>query len=288
MPEDLLNQETGTVQGATAGNAPGRAAGTGQPLDTTGTEDAATLLHHQADTIRTQVLRHSTEDFMQHLAARLAAGVKRPARVQYAPAGPLADAVSTDPEEAREITQLAPPTSGPKVRTVRPAGRSHLRPRSRRRRPTPINPVDLRASQYLAFGYVSELCSTVLRSADIDTLDAFAADYDAAGARTFGCLLYSLDKRESATYWWRFAAGAGDPLAAHLLAAHYAAIGPNVDARAWVTFCRMLGFRPDRHVPQPVRHRTELAPSFARGLALRQEAHTFLRCQHLPDALMAR
>ncbi|MFI8201113.1 hypothetical protein ACIF6K_32075 [Streptomyces sp. NPDC085942] len=98
----------------------------------------------------------------------------------------------------------------------------------------------------------------MLRSAEIETLAAFAADYDAAGARTFGCLLYSHDKRESAMYWWRFAAGAGDPLAAHLLAAHHAAIGPTADSRAWIAFSLMLGFCPGRHVPRPVRDRTEL------------------------------
>ncbi|TGB15997.1 hypothetical protein E4099_05900 [Streptomyces palmae] len=132
------------------------------------------------------------------------------------------------------------------------------------------------------------MCSTVLQSAEINTLAAFAADYDEAGARTFGCLLYSLDKRESATYWWRFAAGAGDALAAHLLAAHHAAIGPNADSRAWAAFSQMLGFRRDRHVPQPVGHRTELAPSFAREIPMRQEARLFLRYPQLPDALLSR
>ncbi|MET8566236.1 hypothetical protein ABZV75_38870 [Streptomyces flaveolus] len=106
--------------------------------------------------------------------------------------------------------------------------------------------------------------------------------------RAFGCLLYSLDKRESATYWWRFAAGAGDALAAHLLAAHHAATGPNADSRAWCVFSRMLGFRADRHVPQPVRHRTELAPNFAREIPMRQEARIFLRHPRLPTGLMTR
>jgi hypothetical protein len=237
MPEDLLNHKAGTVhekpahQAGVTGPAPDRPTRTEQPRGGAGTEDAANLLACQADAIRAQVLRHSAEDFMQRLAARIVSEAKRPTRVQYASAGPAVDACALSAEETAEVTQLAPPTAGPSPRTVRPAARSHLRPRSRRRRPTPINPIDLRSSQYLAFGYVSELCNTVLRSADIDTLEAFAANYDAAGARTFGCLLYSLDKRESATYWWRFAAGAGDALAAHLLAAHFAATGPNVDAR---------------------------------------------------------
>ncbi|MCP9211530.1 hypothetical protein [Streptomyces cucumeris] len=241
------------------------------------------LLARQAEAIRAQVMLHSTESFMQRLAARIASEAKRPTRVQYASAGPAAYT-----EETAEIAQVAPPTAGPPSRTVRPAGRPLQRPRSRRRRPTPINPFDLKASQYLAFSYVTELCSTVLRSVEIDTLDAFAADYDEAGARTFGCLLYSLDKRESATYWWRFAAGAGDALAAHLLAAHHAATGPNADSRAWSAFSRMLGFRPARHLPQAVRHRTELAPNFAREIPVRREARVFLRHPRLPAGLMTR
>ncbi|PVC80424.1 hypothetical protein DBP19_36675 [Streptomyces sp. CS090A] len=128
----------------------------------------------------------------------------------------------------------------------------------------------------------------MLRSEEIDTLAAFAADYDEAGARTFGCLLYSLDKRESATYWWRFAAGAGDPLAAHLLAAHHAATGPTADSRAWVAFSLMLGFRPDQHVPQPIRQRTELADAYSREIPMRDEARLFLRRQNLPHGLASR
>ncbi|MGW4438090.1 hypothetical protein ACWELO_20425 [Streptomyces sp. NPDC004596] len=289
MPEYLLNQQTraahekATNRADEAGDGP---EGPDQTLDGAGTEDAMELLARQAEVIRAQVMLHSTENFMQRLAARLAAEVKRPTRVQYASAGPAAEA-DTYPEEAPEIIQLAPPTAGPAMQTVRPDGRPHPRPR-RRRRPTPINPYDLKASQHLAFSYVTELCSIVLRSAEIDTLEAFAADYDEAGARTFGCLLYSLDKRESAIYWWRFAAGAGDALAAHLLAAHHTATGPNADSRAWNAFSRMLGFKADRHVPQPVRHRTELAPNFAREIPARQEARTFLRCPRLPAGLMAR
>ncbi|MFF9607810.1 hypothetical protein ACF1GY_37095 [Streptomyces sp. NPDC014684] len=288
MPKDLLNQQTRAVHEETDRRAAEGADGLGGPeqsLGGAGTEDAMELLDRQAEAIRAQVMLYSTEHFMQRLAARLASEARRPARVQYASAGPAADVCS---EETTEISQLAPPTAGPSPRTVRPDGRPRLRSRLRRRRPTPINPFDSKTSQYLAFSYVTELCSTVLRSAEIDTLDAFAADYNEAGARTFGCLLYSLDKRESATYWWRFAAGAGDPLAAHLLAAHHAATGPNADSRAWNAFSRMLGFKPDRHVPQPVRHRTELAPNFAREIPARQEARAFLRCPRLPAGLMAR
>lgn len=290
MPDNLLNQQTRTVHEKADRGADEAADGSERPdqsLGGAGTEDAMELLARQAEAIRAQVMLHSTEGFMQRLAARLASEAKRPSRVQYASAGAAADTGAPHLEETTEITQLAPPTAGPSPKTARPDGRAHLRPRARRRRPTPINPFDPKASQHLAFSYVIELCNTVLRSADIDTLEAFAANYDAAGARTFGCLLYSLDKRESATYWWRFAAGAGDPLAAHLLAAHHTATGPNADSRAWNAFSRMLGFKPDRHVPQPVRHRTELAANFAREIPLRQEARIFLRAR-LPAGLMTR
>lgn len=294
MPDDLLNQQTRAVHEKAARHTdkaeygPDGPAGPDQSPGGGGTEDTDELLAHQAEAIRAQVLLHSTEDFMQRLSARIAAEAKRPTRVQYASAGPAADADTLYTEETIEITQLAPPTAGPSPRTLRPDGRPHLRPRTRRRRPTLVNPIDLRASQHVAFSYVTELCSTVLRSAEIDTLDAFAANYDEAGARTFGCLLYSLDKRESATYWWRFAAGAGDALAAHLLAAHHAATGPNADSRAWSAFSRMLGFRPDQHVPRPVRHHTELAPNYAREIPVRQEARIFLRHPRLPFGLMTR
>jgi hypothetical protein len=58
---------------------------------------------------------------------------------------------------------------------------------------------------------VRRVCELVLRSNDIDSLANFAGDYDPRGARTFACLLYTLDRRESALYWWRFAAGGEDP-----------------------------------------------------------------------------
>ncbi|OKK08170.1 hypothetical protein AMK26_03875 [Streptomyces sp. CB03234] len=295
MPEDLLNQQAGTVHEETARNAgkpghtPDQPTEGDQPRDGAGTEGAMKLMTRQAEAIRAHVLQHSTEDFMQRLAARITSEARRPARIQYAPAGPAAGAHDPYPGETTEITQLPAPAAGPLPRTLRPDGRPQpRRPRARRRRPTPINTSDPAKSQYLAFGYVTELCSTVLRSAEIDTLAAFAADYDEAGARTFGCLLYSLDKRESAMYWWRFAAGAGDPLAAHLLAAHHAATGPSTDSRAWCAFSRMLGFRADRHVPKPVRHRTELAENFAREIPLRDETRLFMRYPHLPQGLAAR
>ncbi|MGW1642178.1 hypothetical protein [Streptomyces lavendulae] len=291
MPEDLLNQQAGTVHEPTAhaqdvGNLPDQPSA--ETRAGTGTEDSAELMARQAEAIRAQVVSHSTEDFMQRLAARIAAEARRPARIQYTTVPSSPPTPELDGEEPAELTQLSPPATGPGPHTVRPGG--HARPRTRRggrRRPTPIITSDPGAEQYLAFGYVTQLCTTILRSHEIDTLTAFAADYDEAGARTFGCLLYSLDKRESALYWWRFAAGAGDPLAAHLLAAHHAAIGPTTEARAWRAISQMLAFTPERHVPEPVRHRTELAEGFAREIPMRDEMRLFMRYPHLPQALAA-
>lgn len=50
----------------------------------------------------------------------------------------------------------------------------------------------------------------------------------------------------------------------------------------------MLAFTPERHVPEPVRHRTELAEGFAREIPMRDEMRLFMRYPHLPRALAAR
>ncbi|MET9438989.1 hypothetical protein [Streptomyces sp. NPDC006551] len=250
------------------------------------------LLDRQVQYLRRQADQHDTDDFMDRLAARVAQDAGRPARVGYAPtdkafrraAPDLSDAES----EAEPVTQVAPPPAGPERSSTRPQGTT--RPRARhgiRRRPTPIIQADHAASQFAVLAYVQQLCESVLRSNDIDTLADFAADYDQAGARTFACLLYSLDRRESALYWWRFAAGAGDPLAAHLLAAHHAAVGQSPDARIWRASAQMLGFC-DRHLPQPVRHSAEIAEGFAREMPWETEMRVFLRSPNLPQELVAR
>ncbi|MFD3697916.1 esterase/lipase family protein [Streptomyces sp. NPDC058646] len=119
--------------------------------------------------------------FLQRLAARVASEARRPARVQYA--HQLAGNVGPEPygEEPAEITQLAPPAARPEPRTLRPGG--SVRPRIRRggrRRPAPIVTPDPGVGQYLAFGYVTHLCTIVLRSGEIDTPAAFGAAYDEA------------------------------------------------------------------------------------------------------------
>ncbi|MFF8610983.1 hypothetical protein ACF06X_34320 [Streptomyces sp. NPDC015346] len=249
------------------------------------------LLNKQVKYLREQADRHDTDDFMDRLAERIARDARRPARVAYGtpdavqrPSAELPDAEKATPP----VSQLPPPAQRPGFTTAHPRGST--RPGARRemrRRPTPIIQADPRASQFAVLAYVQLLCENVLRSNDIDALADFAADYDETGARTFACLLYSLDRRESALYWWRFAAGAGDPLAAHLLAAHHAAVGQSPDARLWRASAQMLGFT-DKHLPHPVRHTTEIAEGFAREMPWDTEMRVFMRSSRLPEELVAR
>ncbi|WP_405933635.1 hypothetical protein [Streptomyces sp. NBC_00827] len=228
----------------------------------------AQVLHHQYDD-------HDTDDFMHRLAVRIAQDATRPPRVTRATLAP-----------ASPPAQLPPPAAPPV-----PSRPTATRPRTRRgvrRRPTPILTPDPAISPTAVVDHVRRLCEMVLRSNDIDSLADFAAHYDQRGARTFACLLYTLDRHESALYWWRFAAGAGDPLAAHLLASHHAAVGLSPDARLWRTVARMLGFTRDRHLPQPVRSTAHLAEGFARTVPWGSALSAFMRTEHLPRELAAR
>lgn len=213
------------------------------------------LLRRQAEALQSEFADHDPVAFTQRLAARIADGTGR---------------------DREPVTRGA--VGGIRPTPVRP---TPTRAR-RRRRPTPI--LDPGTAPAVVLAEVRRLCNIVLRSKDIDTLGAFAADYDAAGARTFACLLYTLDKWDSALYWWRFAAGAGDELAAHLLAVHHAAVGPSTDARLWRAVARMMGFALDLHLPVPVRGTSELAQGFARTWD--RSLQTFLHQPHLPRELV--
>lgn len=85
--------------------------------------------------------------------------------------------------------------------------------------------------------------------------------------------------------WPALAAGAGDELAAHLLAVHHAAVGRSTDARLWRAVARMMGFAAERHLPLPVRGTTELALGFARTWD--RTLQSFLQHPHLPRELAA-
>ncbi|MEV6576429.1 hypothetical protein [Streptomyces sp. NPDC051577] len=205
------------------------------------------LLDTQVRVLREQAARHDTDDFMNRLAERIAADARKPGRIRnligtsvMVPGPDLPD-MPAAPEPV--TTQVASPAAGPDPAYRRPPGSA--RPVSRRgfrRRPSPIIPSDPALSAYAVASYVKQLCDVVLRSKDINTLADFAFSYDQTGARTFACRQYTLNQKEKALYWWRFAAGAGDALAAHLLAAHHAAVGQSPDARVWRIHARMLGY----------------------------------------------
>ncbi|WP_314614692.1 hypothetical protein [Streptomyces stackebrandtii] len=246
------------------------------------------LLAKRVRYLREQAEHHDTDSFMDRLAARIAGESRRPARVSYAVTDTVQRRVPDRPHadvEARPVLQLRPPAPGPDAAAAHPRGSTRPARRRLRRRPTPIIAPDPAASKLAVLAYVQLLCEHVLRSNDIDTLADFAANYDEVGARTFACLLYSLDRRESALYWWRFAAGVGDPLAAHLLAAHHAAVGQEPDARAWRASAQLLGFTND-HLPQPVRHSTEIAEGFAKQMPWDTEMRFFMGSARLPEELV--
>ncbi|MEV8311834.1 hypothetical protein AB0P36_32030 [Streptomyces flavidovirens] len=234
-------------------------------------------LRAEAQVLHDMISTHDTDDFMQRLAVRIAQDAARPPRVQTGPSPQPAD------EEDEPAGPVAPPPSY--KATLQRSTRPRIR-RALRRRPTPIITRDPAAHPAAVLDYVRRTCESVLRSDEIDTLLAFDSDYDQAGARTFACLLYTLDRCESALYWWRFAAGAGDPLAAHLLAAHHAGADCVRDARLWRTFARMLGYTPDRHRPQPVQGRATIAEGLARQAPWNTELRNFMTFEQLPDALV--
>jgi len=225
------------------------------------------ILQQEAAALRRQLADHDPDAFMQRLATR------------------IAEAANQEPEElaADPPARSAPARAGRAPTPVRPLPR-----RCRRRRSASTRTDDTATTPAAVLAEVQSLCDLVLRSNEVDRLVDFVADYDQAGARTFACLLYTLDRRESALYWWRFAAGAGDELAAHLLAMHHAAVGYHHDARLWRTVARMMGFDPDRHLPQPVRKATEIAEGFARNVTRGSTLRHFLHTEYPPRELVAR
>ncbi|GHG35419.1 hypothetical protein [Streptomyces hydrogenans] len=255
------------------------------------------LLARQEQYIREQVEAHDTDDFIDRLAARIGQESRRPARVAQEARSPVrvgyggSDTVnpqapdSTAPADPGSVSQVLPPPAGPESGTVRPRGSTRpAKPRRRRRRPAPLVVSDPEASKDAALAYVQLLCDDVLRSHDAAELADFSTTYSEIGARTFACLLYQLDCLDAALYWWRFAAGAGDPLSAHLLAAYHAAAGRGPDARAWRASARLLGFN-DTHLPHPTRHGTTAAEGYVEHLPWNKILRSFMGSHHLPEGL---
>lgn len=235
-------------------------------------------LRAEAQALHDMLSTHDTADFMRRLAIRVAEDAARPPRVRNG-----SSRTAAEPEDTPEATgpAAAPPSFTPQTqRSTRPHARRPLR-----RRPTPIVTYDPGSHPKAVLAHVQGVCDTVLRSADVHRLMAFDINCDQAGARTFACLLYTIDRRESALYWWGFAAGAGDPLAAHLLAAYHAAVGSVTDARVWRASARHLGYT-EQHLPEPVRTTTGVARSFAHQSLWESELRAFMTYDTLPAALV--
>ncbi|MFD9692316.1 hypothetical protein ACFWXO_41885 [Kitasatospora sp. NPDC059088] len=99
---------------------------------------------------------------------------------------------------------------------------------------------------------LDRLCAAVVNDADPDRLTGFLEACDEGAARIFGCLLYAIGRVTDATSWWRFAAGAGDDLAVHCLAVHYAACGDDWEASFWRSLARDAGVVDEQKLPDTV------------------------------------
>ncbi|MEK8146440.1 sigma-70 family RNA polymerase sigma factor [Streptomyces sp. M10(2022)] len=154
-------------------------------------------LRAEAQVLHDMLGTHDTDDFMRRLAVRIAREAARPPRVQTPTGATPAGQADSDAEPEPAAVPTPPSFSAQPHPSTRP------RPyRRRRRRPTPIVMTDPAAHPAAVLTHVRSLCETVLCSNDIDTLLAFDTYFDRAGARTFACLLYTIDHHESALYWW--------------------------------------------------------------------------------------
>ena len=218
----------------------------------------------QEQVLRDMLTTHDTDDFMRRLAARIEQEAK--------PAPRRADPLSPSPSFTPQ-----------RHRSTRPAIHKL------RRRPGPVIPTDLAVQPGAVRDHVGRLCETVLRADDVGVLmAAFDASYDEVGARVFACLLYLIGRTESALYWWRFAAGAGDALAAHLLAGHHAAAGTVLEARIWHAHARLLGYRRTDHLPGPVSMAARPDPVPAQSAPRSTILREFMDRDRLPEALLQR
>ncbi|MFD7677472.1 hypothetical protein [Streptomyces sp. NPDC060187] len=221
-------------------------------LDDTDIEE---VLQAEARVVDDMLRTHDTDDFMRRLARRLTDQAATPPRVRRAAAESGTDwRVETVP-----VPSPAQPPNSLRRDTVRPRSR-----RARRRVPTPISGRSPQSDPRATRAYLLDVCETVL----CDTEDSRFDLYDRDGARTFACMLYLLGQRASAVFWWGFAAGAEDPLAAHLLATHYAIDDTSAkEARVWRWHARLLGYRSRRHLPHLIQDNDRPKEQLAADLA---------------------
>ncbi|MGW4779979.1 hypothetical protein ACWEPA_25375 [Streptomyces filamentosus] len=254
------------------------------------------LLARQERYIREQAQAHDTDAFIDRLTDRIARESARPARIGYMVTEAVCHGVTAGvgysvletaaPATSTAVLQVPSPSPGPEPATRHPRGSTRPVQGRRRRRPTPLVTADPRASKAAVIAYVQTLCERVLRSKDADEIADFATTYSEIGARAFACFLYQADRLEAALYWWRFAAGMGDPLSAHLLAAHHAAADQVTDARAWKATADLLGFN-ENHLPLPARQAAGPGGPAAGSTVWNVPGMgCFVLSHHIPEALI--
>ncbi|MFI0260282.1 hypothetical protein ACH4OW_14770 [Streptomyces sp. NPDC017056] len=135
-------------------------------------------------------------------------------------------------------------------------------PRPAPSRPTPSRPGRGNGPSILRPPVHSEwelqrLCEDAVTVPEVRALlERFLIDFDPCGARVFACLLYLADRADHALFWWRFASGAEDGLAAYCMALHSSAVGEKRQLSTWTRYIRDLAFDPARHWPQPKKNST--------------------------------
>lgn len=116
---------------------------------------------------------------------------------------------------AARLAGAAPPPARPRTPTIPPGYRHLASPAAR----------NLRA-----------LCQAVLNRPDaIGCLEPLSDSRvpEPDGARVLACILYLAACEDSARFWWQYAAGAGDQVAAYSLYLHHQSMGEDDDAEWW-------------------------------------------------------
>ena len=195
--------------------------------------DIYELLAVEAEQLREEVQASDPTGFLERIEARLAVG-GRPA---------------TDRALRRPGGTLAP---------ARPPGPTRD-PRASAPAPGPAECAGAVRAELLAT--LEQLCAVVMAGALPGQIDAFfAKGSDISGATVTGCLLYSLGSHGTADVMWRVAAGADEPMAAHLLVLHYTTTDQELLADLWRERTSVIGVQNLPELPlTPVADPTVLA-----------------------------
>ncbi|MEU7151252.1 hypothetical protein AB0B79_05640 [Streptomyces sp. NPDC039022] len=128
---------------------------------------------------------------------------------------------------------------------------------------------------------LQRLCEDAVTVPEVKALlERFLTDFDPSGARVFACLLYLADRADHALFWWRFASGAGDGLAAYCMALRSSAHGEKRQLSTWTRYIRDLAFDPEQHWPRPTKNSTITADT----RRLSNCVHTHVRATPIPDS----